>query len=246
MINNKTGTIYALIDPNTNLVRYIGQTYCNVKKRYNQHIYQWKREKGKIRHSTAWIKSLAKMNQKPILEIIEEDVDIKYLNSKEIHYIRFFKSIGAKLCNHSIGGNSNRGCKMSEESKLKRLETLKKSKAWKEKGKLHSEIMKKRHADGLVIPPVNLMSEEARIKKGKEHSIKLKEKYKNNPSCIEKLTSSRKKKIRSINIITNEELIFESLKLACTYFNFSHTSIIPVCRKIKDSYKNIKFEYLTK
>lgn len=160
MINNRKGTIYALVDPNTFLVRYIGQTICDVQKRYNQHLYQWKREKGRIRHSSSWIKSLAKKNQKPILEIIEDNIEIELLNIKEINYIQLFKSIGTNLCNHSLGGQGSRGCKMSEESKLKRLETLKTSKLWKEKSKIHSEVMKERYKNGKFSIGLNNLSPE--------------------------------------------------------------------------------------
>lgn len=116
-MGNNTGYIYTLIDPRTNLVRYVGQTINEPYKRLAQHNCNYKRKIGKIRHSDAWIKNLHKNNLRPIMEVIDE-CSIDELNNKEIEYIKLYKSIGAKLCNHSTGGESGRGCKMSEESIL--------------------------------------------------------------------------------------------------------------------------------
>src|ERR1035437_1372698 len=124
--------IYSLIDPRTNLVRYVGQTVVKPEVRYSQHIYQWKRSSGKITHVNSWIKSLVLNGLKPVLEIVENNIPIEQLDSKEISYIQLYKSIGADLCNHSIGGAGTRGYKHSKQSIEKRKNTLKTSQLWQE------------------------------------------------------------------------------------------------------------------
>jgi hypothetical protein len=95
----RVGTIYSLICPITNEVRYIGQTKCNVHKRFDQHKYQWTRCKNKLSHLNAWIKSLCEKNLRPILNVIESNIDIKNLDSKEIAYIKLFRDRGVDLTN---------------------------------------------------------------------------------------------------------------------------------------------------
>lgn len=41
----KSGFIYILLDPRTNLVRYVGQTISS-KARFRKHIYESKRKKN--------------------------------------------------------------------------------------------------------------------------------------------------------------------------------------------------------
>src|SRR4051812_4156893 len=107
--------IYILKDPETNLIRYVGQT-INPKLRYRNHL---KGNKYRNTHTTNWIQNLLNKDLKPIIEIIDT-CKIEELDKVEQKYIRFYKELGFDLTNHSIGGHSSLGCKHSEESKLKR------------------------------------------------------------------------------------------------------------------------------
>lgn len=137
----RTGCIYALKDPITNQIRYVGQTIVKPQNRYNQHIYQWKRCSGKINKVNSWIKSLSDSDLKPILEILEDSILENELDQKEISYISKYKEI-TDLCNHTDGGKGIRGFIQTKESKEKRLNSLKTSESWKIRNKRHSEIMK--------------------------------------------------------------------------------------------------------
>lgn len=94
--------IYTLLDPdNPEFVRYVGKT-VNPKNRYNQHIYI--SDKKATSKNSKWVKSLIKSGKNPIMEIIDcvtEDVWQHY----EKYYIKLFKSCGALLNNHSLGGD---------------------------------------------------------------------------------------------------------------------------------------------
>lgn len=224
MMDNRKGTIYALIDPNTLLVRYIGQTICNVKKRYHQHIYAAKQEKSKVRHITSWIKYLANKYQTPILEIIEDNIEIEQLDSKEIQYIKLFKSIGANLCNHSEGGKGMRGFKQSIESRLKRAKSLETSELWKQKGPIHSKKMKEKYKKGEYYIGLNKLSPEEKQRACKKIS-------ENNVF---------RKHIILKNIITQELLEFTYVKEMITYFKVSPSTVNDFLNKKRKSSSKFK------
>jgi group I intron endonuclease len=243
----KTGCIYCLIDPKTNLVRYVGQTIVNPIDRYNHHIYQWKRSIGKITHINSWIKTLDSQNLKPILEIIEDNINEDMLDLREISYIKLFKLVGANLCNHNEGGHGNRGFKHSIESKLKRLETLKTSTLWKEKHIRHSEIMKQKHKEGTINLGYGHLPKEDRMKIGKNHSIKMKEIHLKNPNIIRSAIESREIKVVSLDNNNQIDKIFDSVTKAGKYYTIDPTHISRICKgKSKSGITHgVKFMYLT-
>ena len=89
--------IYCLKDPITNEIRYIGKT-VNLKERLANHIYKSKSSKT---HCASWIKSLISKGFKPIIQEIEE---CENWQEREIYWIEYYKSQGASLTNHTIGG----------------------------------------------------------------------------------------------------------------------------------------------
>jgi len=95
--------IYSLTDPITNEVRYIGKTN-NPKDRYSRHLQKCYLEKyDKNTYKSNWIKSLLKIGEKPIMDIIQE-CDSSTVNELEIYWINKFKIDGYKLTNLSDGG----------------------------------------------------------------------------------------------------------------------------------------------
>ena len=112
-------TIYKLIDPTDNKVRYIGLTFNDLKQRLKSHLS----EPGKS-HKIFWIKKLKKQGLKPIIESVEENISTyDEACQREIYYIDHFKSLGFDLTNMATGGNKNK--KMSEETRIKMAESAK-------------------------------------------------------------------------------------------------------------------------
>lgn len=89
-------SIYKLIDPITNNVRYIGVTTNSLKNRLYQHKYNSKKLKT---HSAKWINSLLKKGIEPLIELIEVCNSDNW-QEREKYWISFYNN----LTNHHEGG----------------------------------------------------------------------------------------------------------------------------------------------
>jgi len=107
--------IYALIDPHTNEVRYIGRS-CSGLKRPREHSCP-KNLRTKRTHCVSWIKSLN--GEKPKVDILDIGLDSKHLDSLEQKWISFGKSIGWNLTNHAAGGGGSKEYRHTAEAKAK-------------------------------------------------------------------------------------------------------------------------------
>lgn len=94
--------IYVLKDPRNNQIRYVGVTTQKLNQRLAQHINAAKR--NEMRHVCKWIKSLLKIDLRPIIEQIDEVSDNDW-QKWEIYYISYYKEIGCNLTNIDKGGN---------------------------------------------------------------------------------------------------------------------------------------------
>ena len=89
-------SIYKLIDPTTNKVRYVGVTTNSLKNRLYQHKYNSKKLKT---HSAKWINSLLKKDICPIIELIETCNENNW-EDREKYWISYYDN----LTNHHVGG----------------------------------------------------------------------------------------------------------------------------------------------
>lgn len=97
-----TTFIYALKDPKTNEIRYIGKAN-NPYKRYQNHINKCR---DKNTHKRNWINKLKDENLKPILEILEE-VPVNNWSDYEKKYIKKYINEGCNLVNYTEGGDGS-------------------------------------------------------------------------------------------------------------------------------------------
>lgn len=85
----KTYYLYHLIDPNDNVVRYVGISY-QPKRRYAEHLNGSKKLKT---HKDCWIAKLLNDNQKPIMLIILETQDKEEIFKFEIEHIAKYDNL---------------------------------------------------------------------------------------------------------------------------------------------------------
>ena len=100
---NNVVKIYGLIDPRTNLIAYIGQTTLSLELRLKAHINSINSKKDKSKRKN-WISSIVNSGKKICIELIDEVPKCDW-EFWERHYIKLFKSCGAKLYNGTDGGN---------------------------------------------------------------------------------------------------------------------------------------------
>lgn len=93
-----TTFIYALTEPITNEVRYIGKSN-NPRRRYSTHTTSHHYQV----HKSHWIKKLQSQGMKPTLIILEE-VPVSDWQERERYWIRYYREHGANLINETEGG----------------------------------------------------------------------------------------------------------------------------------------------
>lgn len=91
-------TIYALTDPTSQEVKYIGVSR-RLNKRFKEHLKDLSNT-----HKVHWIQSLLKKGFEPQLYILEEVLDIDW-GFWEEYYISLYKSWGFDLTNGTPGGD---------------------------------------------------------------------------------------------------------------------------------------------
>ena len=120
----KAYTIYALIDPNDQSVRYVGQTVQSLNQRLSKHVH--KSKLGKT-HSASWIRSLTALNLKPSIIELESGIwSQEYSDQREIHWIAVKRENGCNLTNHTVGGNADNSHQLTEEYRKEHSERMKK------------------------------------------------------------------------------------------------------------------------
>lgn len=88
-------SVYALIDPLTDEVRYIGSS-CNAKRRYIKHISD--HDKSNL-NKQAWIDGLKNQGMRPSLVILEDMLEKAQCLIRERHLIQLYVRKGANLTN---------------------------------------------------------------------------------------------------------------------------------------------------
>jgi hypothetical protein len=111
--------IYALIDPNTNKIRYVGKSN-NPNKRLYDHMHSCYLTHT---HKNIWLRTLHKENKQPIVKILQE-VPLEEWEFFEKYWINTLRNKGEKLTNIDEGGNglSKHSYNTKDKMKLKHKE----------------------------------------------------------------------------------------------------------------------------
>lgn len=102
--------VYTHIDPRTNEIRYVGKGNRDRAYRINS---------GRSGHHKNWLKQLKLLDLRPIILILEKDLEEKQALLREKELILEYRNKGLKLTNLTDGGDGMSGHKPSEETKRK-------------------------------------------------------------------------------------------------------------------------------
>lgn len=107
--------IYALTDPVTGEIRYVGKTGRTPRERLLDHVRQARQGVHRQRRLCCWIRSLT---DAPMVVVLESDPDD--LDEAERRWIATLSEEGASLCNMTPGGDGQAlGYQPSEETLAK-------------------------------------------------------------------------------------------------------------------------------
>lgn len=112
---NRPTTIYAVVDPRSSEVRYVGKTVSTIKLRLSQHLSS----KAKS-HCGNWFRKMKHEGITPEMLVLETVPPNGEWADAEIFWIANLKFMGADLVNASIGGEGGGlGCIVSAETRAK-------------------------------------------------------------------------------------------------------------------------------
>ena len=109
-------TTYALFDPVTGEMRYVGKTAQGVAVRMNEH--RSCARMGKRTHLYCWIRSLAKSGYEPRCEVLGTYQTEREMNEAEVSLIAEYRGM-ARLVNHVGGGEGVSGWRHSNETRAR-------------------------------------------------------------------------------------------------------------------------------
>ncbi len=106
--------IYALCEPDGEIVRYVGKTK-DMKKRMAGH-----RNEKRTTRKCRWLAKLSREGQKPVVRELEKVPDDVWEEGEQ-KWIAHFRALGCDLCNHTDGGEGRNGMSAEERAFLSEL-----------------------------------------------------------------------------------------------------------------------------
>lgn len=117
---NREWSIYVLIDPRSNEVRYVGWS-SDVRARFGAHLREAKRART---HKERWIAGLLAAGLRPICEVVETGLGEGWADA-ERRQIADYRAAGARLTNATDGGDGISGYRATPEYRA-RLSAMRK------------------------------------------------------------------------------------------------------------------------
>ena len=131
---SKVVIIYALRDPCSGAIRYVGKTVCTPRRRLQGHLAKSRDQKNGSGHCHRWIRQLLRKGLRPRIEVLEE-TDRASWQERERYWIVYGKSEGWPLTNETAGGDGAES--LSLEARRKISEAAKGNQRWL--GRKHSQ-----------------------------------------------------------------------------------------------------------
>lgn len=117
-MDNQIYTVYTLIDPRDNTVRYVGITAGPINRRLAEHLVGNDGNKAKI----AWVSELNQLGISPIIKPLEEVKGRKETLEREQYWIQYFLDRGAPLTNIMGNPSTNKSRRLFGKMQTKHTE----------------------------------------------------------------------------------------------------------------------------
>ena len=131
-------SIYALIDPRNDSIRYVGMTTITIEIRLDRHIRCRNRNNN---HKNKWIRKLISMGMTPSVVLIEI-VGHSMWQKREMYWIDYCRKMGCNLVNATAGGDGF--IELDDEAKQRGYRNSAKSRTGIPKSKETIEKMRQR------------------------------------------------------------------------------------------------------
>lgn len=253
----ETTNIYVLIDPRTNMIRYVGKAN-NVTQRYQAHLNRARKHQI---HKKNWIEQLKREGLKPIIEVIDV-VPIADWIFWETYWISQVKTWGFDLINYTSGGD---GCTFGNQTSFKKGQGGKQVVGYNKDGvkcynfetaedatkffKIHrSSIPSCANGNSKTIKGYAwFYYEDIKNLSIKDLNEKIKERFiiirkPNSGSFKKNQKGNRSKKVVVIDLHTNEKHIFDSGVDAGKFINVGQSGVSWALRNNKIIKKQFKIE----
>lgn len=109
-----TVAIYALIDPRTECLRYVGKTKRPLQARLKRHVYDAPKQDHRRTHRGCWLLQLKRQGLRPRIRLIQR-VPSSQWPEAERYWVAFFREAGCPLTNSCAGGKGSEGHIVSPE-----------------------------------------------------------------------------------------------------------------------------------
>ena len=120
--------VYALRDPRTNEVRYVGKSFRTARRRLRRHLAPCYLTGNT--HKERWIRSILRLGMEPKIEVIQVCTTPEELACAERAHIGRLRANGARLTNATAGGDGGAGPHTAEsKEKIRRALTGKRKSA---------------------------------------------------------------------------------------------------------------------
>ncbi len=96
--------VYALLDPRTDRVRYVGYSYDPWERLHGHHGHVQDMSRS-VTHKNNWLRGLIDAGYEPRMVVIDRCLGPEDAKSSEVSWIEFYRSIGEPLTNMTVGGD---------------------------------------------------------------------------------------------------------------------------------------------
>ncbi len=188
MTTGEKSHVYALMDPRSGELRYIGKTCQGVAARVAGHMRSARN--GSPYHSACWLRQLIKTGMKPDVMILAHAPHADAANL-ERQYIALLRAAGAKLTNMADGGEGVPGMNKGRKHTPGARRNMSRAQVGRKHTKATRRKISKAH-QGMThsVESRRKMSESST---GKKHSVRTRRKLSESLRGLEKSTETRRK-----------------------------------------------------